>query len=312
MIYQSVYQLIGHTPLLQLDIDVPNGSRILAKIETKNPGGSVKDRLGLELVEEGIRDKKIIPGKTTIIEPTAGNTGIGIALAAQKYHLPVTFVVPDKFSVEKQTIMRALGAKIVNTPAADGMKGASRKAEELAKKTPNSYVPMQFTNPANPLTYERTLGPEIVADLAGEPLTAFVAGAGTGGTFAGTAHALLAAYPDLKTVVVEPDGSILNGGPAHPHRTEGIGVEMIPPFFKDLHISEVQTIPDDDAFRQVRRAASELGLLIGSSSGAALQASLNVAKELPANSTIVTIFPDGSDRYLSDGIYDDDDNQGAD
>lgn len=303
MIYHSVYQLIGHTPLLDLDIDVPNGSHILAKLEMKNPGGSVKDRLGLEMVEEGIRQGHIIPEKTTLIEPTAGNTGIGIALAAQKYHLPVIFVVPDKFSPEKQMIMKALGAKIVNTPADGGMKGASDKAKELAEQRPNSYVPMQFTNPVNPLTYERTLGPEIIADLAGQPLTAFVAGAGTGGTFAGTARALRAAYPDVQAVAVEPEGSILNGGPQHQHRTEGIGVEMIPPFFKGLKINEVQTISDDDAFAQVKRAASDLGLLIGSSSGAALQASLNVAEHLPAHSTIVTIFPDGSDRYLGEGIY---------
>lgn len=306
MIYHSIDQLIGHTPLLDLPIDVPNSSRILAKLEMQNPGDSVKDRLGLEIIEEGIRQGRIIANHTHIIEPTAGNTGIGIALAAQKYHLPVTFVVPDKFSPEKQAIMKALGATIINTPSDAGMKGAAVKAKALAKQTPAAYVPMQFTNPVNPLTYERTLGPEIIADLAGQELTAFVAGAGTGGTFAGTARALRAAYPDLQAIAVEPEGSILNGGPAHQHRTEGIGVEMIPPFFKGLKINQVQTIADHDAFRQVRRAAAELGLLIGSSSGAALQASLNVARILPKHSTIVTIFPDGSDRYLGEGIYDKD------
>lgn len=304
MIYHHVNELIGHTPLMELPLEVPNGSRILAKLEFLNPGGSIKDRLGQMLIEGGIATGKIIPGKTTIIEPTAGNTGIGIALAAQRYHLPVKLVVPDKFSQEKQTLMRALGAEIINTPAPGGMKGATAKAQELAAQIPGAYVPNQFANPLNPAAYQKTLGPEILADLGTAPLTAFVAGAGTGGTFAGTAMALQAAVPEVHTVAVEPAGSILNGGPAHPHRTEGIGVEGIPPFFDQIRVDDIKTIEDDDAFDAVKRAARELGLLIGSSSGAALVASLKVAEELPSGSTIVTIFPDGSDRYLSEGIYD--------
>lgn len=304
MIYHHVHELIGQTPLLELALPTPNQSRILAKLEFLNPGGSVKDRLGQMIIEGGIAAGDILPGQTTIIEPTAGNTGIGLALAAQRYHLPLKLVVPAKFSQEKQTLMRALGAEIINTPSTLGMTGATKKAYELAAQVPGSYVPNQFNNPLNPAAYQRTLGPEILAALGAEPITAFVAGAGTGGTFAGTAQALQAAQPDVYTVAVEPAGSILNGGPAHPHRTEGIGVEQRPPFFDQVRVDQVQTISDDAAFSEVKRAARELGLLIGSSSGAALAASLAVAEQLPAHATIVTIFPDGSDRYLSEGIYD--------
>ena len=304
MIYHHVHELIGQTPLLELALPTPNQSRILAKLEFLNPGGSVKDRLGQMIIEGGIAAGDILPGQTTIIEPTAGNTGIGLALAAQRYHLPLKLVVPAKFSQEKQTLMRALGAEIINTPSESGMTGATQKAYELAAQIPGSYVPNQFNNPLNPAAYQRTLGPEILADLGPQRVDAFVAGAGTGGTFAGTAQALQAVLPDVYTVAVEPAGSILNGGPAHPHRTEGIGVEQRPPFFDQVRVDEIQTISDDAAFREVKRAARELGLLIGSSSGAALAASLAVAEQLPAHATIVTIFPDGSDRYLSEGIYD--------
>ncbi|ANZ60950.1 cysteine synthase [Secundilactobacillus paracollinoides] len=302
MIIQSVSQLIGNTPLLELPIDVPNGSHIYAKLEMFNPGGSIKDRLGQYLIQDGI-DKGKINDQTTIIEPTAGNTGIGVALAAQQHHLPTILVVPEKFSYEKQTLMRALGATIVNTPSEGGIKEAIQKAREIAADTPNSYVPMQFENPANPATYYHTLAPELIADLGDQGIDAFVAGAGSGGTFAGIAKYLKEQNLKTKSIVVEPEGSILNGGPAHSHRTEGIGVEFIPPFFQEVTIDETLTIPDADAFEQVRQMAATQGLFIGSSSGAALAASLKVAEELPANSTIVTVFPDSSERYMSEHIY---------
>lgn len=267
-----------------------------------NPGGSIKDRLGQYLIQDGI-DKGKINDQTTIIEPTAGNTGIGVALAAQQHHLPTILVVPEKFSYEKQTLMRALGAKIVNTPSEGGIKEAIKKAREIESETPNSYVPMQFENPANPATYYHTLAPELIADLGDQGIDAFVAGAGSGGTFAGIAKYLKEQNPKTKSIVVEPEGSILNGGPAHSHRTEGIGVEFIPPFFQEVTIDETLTISDADAFEQVRQMAATQGLFIGSSSGAALAASLKVAKELPANSTIVTVFPDSSERYMSEHIY---------
>ena len=273
-----------------------------AKLEMFNPGGSIKDRLGQYMIQDAIDHGKVTEGKTTIIEPTAGNTGIGVALAAQQHRLPTILVVPEKFSFEKQQLMKALGATLINTPSDQGIKGAIQKARELAAKTPNSFVPMQFENPANPATYYHTLAPELVADVPAQ-INAFVAGAGSGGTFAGIARYLKEQNSATRTVVVEPEGSILNGGPAHLHKTEGIGVEFIPPFFKDVQIDETLTISDNDAFDQVKQMAKTQGLFIGSSSGAALAASLKVANELPENSSIVTVFPDSSERYMSENIY---------
>ncbi|MCT3598948.1 PLP-dependent cysteine synthase family protein [Levilactobacillus brevis] len=302
MLIQSVSQLIGHTPMIDLQINVPHHSHIYAKLEMFNPGGSIKDRLGQYMIQDAIDHGKVTEGKTTIIEPTAGNTGIGVALAAQQHRLPTILVVPEKFSFEKQQLMKALGATLINTPSDQGIKGAIQKARELAAKTPNSFVPMQFENPANPATYYHTLAPELVADVPAQ-INAFVAGAGSGGTFAGIARYLKEQNSATRTIVVEPEGSILNGGPAHPHKTEGIGVEFIPPFFKDVQIDETLTISDNDAFDQVKQMAKTQGLFIGSSSGAALAASLKVANELPENSSIVTVFPDSSERYMSENIY---------
>lgn len=302
MLIQSVSQLIGHTPMIDLQINVPHHSHIYAKLEMFNPGGSIKDRLGQYMIQDAIDHGKVTEGKTTIIEPTAGNTGIGVALAAQQHRLPTILVVPEKFSFEKQQLMKALGATLINTPSDQGIKSAIQKARELAAKTPNSFVPMQFENPANPATYYHTLAPELVADVPAQ-INAFVAGAGSGGTFAGIARYLKEQNSATRTVVVEPEGSILNGGPAHPHKTEGIGVEFIPPFFKDVQIDETLTISDNDAFDQVKQMAKTQGLFIGSSSGAALAASLKVANELPENSSIVTVFPDSSERYMSENIY---------
>lgn len=301
MLINNVQSLIGHTPLMQLPITVPNHSRIFAKLEMFNPGGSIKDRLGEYMLQDAER-RGLLTNHTTIIEPTAGNTGIGVALAAQARHLPTILVVPEKFSQEKQTLMQALGAKLINTPSEQGILGAIQKAKELAASIPDSFVPMQFENPANPGTYYHTLGPELTQDLH-EPIAAFVAGAGSGGTFAGIAAYLKSVDPRTQAIVVEPEGSILNGGPAHPHRTEGIGVEFIPPFFKHLQIDQTLTVKDADAFYQVRQLAAKAGLFIGSSSGAAVAASLKVAASLPPNSNIVTIFPDSAERYLSENIY---------
>lgn len=303
MLIHSISELIGHTPLIDLQINIPNHSRIYAKLEMFNPGGSIKDRLGQYMIQDAINRGQVTEGVTTIIEPTAGNTGIGVALAAQQHHLPTILVVPEKFSFEKQQLMKALGATVINTPSDQGIKGAIEKAEALHDQIPNSFVPMQFKNPANPDTYYHTLAQELLDDL-NDPIDAFVAGAGSGGTFAGVARYLKEHNPATQTIVVEPEGSILNGGPAHPHRTEGIGVEFVPPFFKDVQIDKTLTIADADAFHQVKELAKKQGLFIGSSSGAALAASLKVAKELPENSTIVTIFPDSSERYMSENIYD--------
>ena len=302
MLIKNISELIGQTPLIDLQLDIPNHSRIFAKLEMFNPGGSIKDRLGQFLISDGIA-RQVINQDTVIIEPTAGNTGIGLALAAQQHHLRTILVVPEKFSYEKQQLMQALGAEIVNTPSSAGIKGAIEKAKALAADIDNSYVPMQFANSANPKTYYQTLAPELIVDLNGEKITAFVAGAGSGGAFSGVAQYLNEYDSAIQNVVVEPEGSILNGGPAHAHRTEGIGVEFIPPFFKNVRIDQTLTVSDADAFQQVRDVAAHLGLFIGSSSGAALAASLKLAETLPAQSTIVTIFSDSSERYMSDKIY---------
>lgn len=277
------------------------GVRLFAKLEFMNPGGSVKDRLGKELLEDAIRTGMIQKGGT-LIEPTAGNTGIGLALAAVSSGYNVMFCVPEKFSVEKQTLMRALGATVVNTPTADGMKGAIAKAEELLKEIPGSYSPAQFSNAANPMTYYKTLGPEVWRQLDGR-IDTFIAGAGTGGTFMGTARFLKEQKPSLRTVIVEPEGSILNGGPSGPHRTEGIGMEFLPDYMDPSYFEGIHTVSDQDAFTMVKELAGREGLLVGSSSGAALYASLLEAEQAEPGSHLLTIFPDSSERYLSQDIY---------
>jgi len=301
-IYRNVHELIGNTPLMELtQFDLPNQVRLFAKLEFMNPGGSVKDRLGLELLDEAFRSGKLKTGDT-LIEPTAGNTGIGLALAAINKGIRVLFVVPEKFSMEKQELMKALGAEIIHTPTALGMKGAIEKTKELLKEIPNSYSPAQFSNPANPLTYYKTLGPEIWGELEGK-VDIFVAGAGSGGTFMGTARFLKEQNPNVKTVIVEPEGSILNGGEAGPHKTEGIGMEFLPDYMDPSYFDAIHTIRDQDAFNRVKELALKEGLLVGSSSGAALHAALLEAAQAPTGAHIVTIFPDSSERYLSKKIY---------
>ncbi|MDL5042132.1 PLP-dependent cysteine synthase family protein [Heyndrickxia coagulans] len=299
---KSVHELIGNTPLVELTaFDLPKGVRLFAKLEYFNPGGSVKDRLGAYLIERAFQEGRLKRGGT-IVEPTAGNTGIGLALAAIRYGVHAVFVVPEKFSVEKQTLMRALGAEVVNTPTALGMEGAIAEAKKLTAETPNAYFPGQFENPSNPETYYKTLGPEIWEALDGH-IDVFVAGAGSGGTFMGTARYLKEKNPALKAAIVEPEGSILNGGEPRSHRTEGIGMEFLPPFMDRTFFDAIHTIPDDAAFKRLAEAARLEGLLIGSSSGAALEASLREAKQAKPGTHIVTIFPDSSERYLSRSIY---------
>ncbi|PHA00881.1 cysteine synthase [Bacillus pseudomycoides] len=301
-VYRSVHDLIGYTPLVEITrFLLPEGVRLFAKLEFYNPGGSVKDRLGRELIEDALAKGLVTPGGT-IIEPTAGNTGIGLALAALEHDLHVIVCVPEKFSIEKQELMKALGATIVHTPTSKGMTGAIAKAEELFKEIPNSYSPCQFANEANPRAYYKTLGPELWEALDGN-IDIFVAGAGTGGTFMGTASYLKEQNQQIKTVIVEPEGSILNGGEAGSHETEGIGLEFIPPFLNPTYFDAIHTISDRDAFSRVKQLAQKEGLLVGSSSGAALHASLLEAEKAKPGTNIVTIFPDSSERYLSKHIY---------
>ncbi|MDR7000369.1 cysteine synthase family protein [Neobacillus niacini] len=301
-IYKNVHELIGHTPMVEItQFPLPEGVRLFAKLEFMNPGGSVKDRLGIELLNEAFASGKIHEG-STVIEPTAGNTGIGLALAAINKGVQVLLCVPEKFSIEKQELMKALGAKIVHTPTEKGMKGAIARAEELLKEISNSYCPQQFGNPANPETYYKTLGPEIWEQLDGQ-VDVFIAGAGTGGTFMGTARFLKDQKKEIKTVIVEPEGSILNGGESGPHKTEGIGMEFLPGYMDPTYFDSIHTVSDDDSFALVKELAAKEGLLVGSSSGAAFYAALKEGETAKPGTNIVVIFPDGSERYLSKKIF---------
>lgn len=293
--------LVGNTPLYELKKIAPRENvKIYAKLEFLNLGGSIKDRLGFHIIEQALASGKLQRGGT-VIEPTAGNTAIGLALAGIYFGVNVMVVVPDGFSVEKQLTAAALGAEIVLTPKAQGMKGAIAKAQALHLQLEGSYFPNQFANEWNPATYYHTLGPEISNEL--DALDYFVAGAGTAGTFMGTSRYLKEQFVNIKTAIVEPEGSIINGGLAGPHRTEGIGMELFPPFFTTDLFDEVYTISDDAAFLRVKQLASQEGLLVGSSSGAALDACLQIAEQTTGPLTIVTIFPDSSDRYLTKNIF---------
>ncbi|QDS37944.1 PLP-dependent cysteine synthase family protein [Brevibacillus brevis] len=301
-VFRNVKELIGNTPIVEItQFELPEGVRLFAKLEYFNPGGSVKDRLGMELIRAAEENGQLAPGGT-IIEPTAGNTGIGVALAAVGTGYKVIFCVPAKFSEEKQELMRALGAEVVNTPTELGIKGAIAKAKELAESIPGAFVPQQFANPANPDAHYKTTGPEIWSQMNGQ-VNVFVAGAGSGGTFMGAARYLKEQNSNVKTVIVEPEGSILNGGESGPHKTEGIGMEFLPPFMDTSYFNAIHTILDVEAFDLVKQLAAKEGLLVGSSSGAAMAAALREAREAAPGTNIVTLFADGSERYLSKKIY---------
>lgn len=302
MIPTRVQDLIGNTPILELTrFAVPAGVRLFAKLEYFNPGGSVKDRIGVELIADAERRGLLKPGGT-IIEPTAGNTGIGVALAAVGTDYKVIFVVPERFSQEKQELMRALGAQVVNTPTEDGIEGAIAKAQELAEAIPGAYVPQQFANPANPAAHYKTTGPEIWRQMEGS-LDVFVAGVGSGGTFSGTSRYLKEQNPAIRCVMAEPQGSILKGGAPGPHKVEGIGTSTLYPTIDLALADEIYTIDDDEAFPLVNELARREGLLVGSSSGAAFAAALKEAAIASPGTRILVVFPDSSERYLSKQIY---------
>jgi cystathionine beta-synthase (O-acetyl-L-serine) len=300
--HKSVHTLIGGTPLFELTHElIPADIRVIAKLEYMNPGGSIKDRLGMFLLKHAINNK-YITSKGTIIEPTAGNTGIALALAAIGTNVKVECVIPEGFSREKQQLMQALGATVHTTPNEAGIEGAIAYAMKLTDEIPDSYSPCQFKNEQNPLTYYETLAPEIWSQLGGD-IDVFVAGAGTGGTFTGTARYFKEKNSAIRTVVVEPEGSILNGGTPGPHRTEGIGMNQLSAVIDPSLFDSIHTISDREAFRMTQQLASNVGLLVGSSSGAAFCAAIKEAQMAKKGATIVTIFPDGSERYLSTGIY---------
>lgn len=301
-IYRSIKDLIGQTPLLEItNFSLPKGVRLFAKLEYYNPGGSVKDRLGLALIHDALGKGHLRKGGT-IIEPTAGNTGIGLTIAALNKDVSVIFCVPEHFSQEKQDIMQALGATIIRTPREAGMQGAIGKTNQLLREIPNSFSPQQFANPANPNAYYQTLAPEIWEDLQGE-IDVFIAGAGSGGTFMGVSRYLKEKNQQVKTVIVEPEGSIIAGREAGSHDTEGIGMEFLPQFMDRSYMDAIHTVSDKDAFDMVSKLAEKEKVLVGSSSGSAMFAALKEAEYAAAGTTIVTVFPDSSDRYLSKNIF---------
>ena len=302
-VVDNIVELIGSTPMLRMRRLTPDGAGdLFAKLEFLNPGFSVKDRIGVGMIARAERDGVLQKGGT-IIEPTAGNTGIGLALAGVRMGYRVILCVPENFSLEKREVMKALGGEVVLTPKDAGMKGAIEKAEDLARSIDGAYVPQQFTNPYNWESHYETTGPEIWEQMEGH-IDAWVAGAGTGGTFTGVARFLKERDPRCHCVVVEPQGSILKGGEAGPHEVEGIGASAFIPPVLDLSLAdEVIQIEDAPAFAMVRRLATEEGVLGASSAGANVAAALEVAERLGEGKRIVTLIPDASERYMSKGIY---------
>ena len=297
----SIKDLIGHTPLLQIThFDLPEGVNLFAKLELWNPLGSVKDRLGYYMVKDAETRGKLRAG-STIIEATAGSTGTGIALAALNKGYRIIFVVPTKFSEEKQQLMRALGAEIINTPREEGMLGAVRKAEKLLKEIPQSISLKQFDNLANPQSHYETTGPEIWDDLSGQ-INYVVAGAGSGGTYSGVLKYLKEKNPSIQGVLADPLGSTMGGGYHADYNIEGIGNDFIPKTMDMNLVDHVIKISDDEAFKAVHDLARKEGVIAGSSSGAALSASLKLIQE-GIKGNIVTIFPDRGDRYFSKGLW---------
>lgn len=303
-IYKDATGRIGGTPLVEISGKLnKGGARVLAKVEFFNPGGSVKDRIALAMVEAAEKDGTLKPG-ATIIEPTSGNTGVGLALvsAVRGYHLVLT--MPETMSVERRKLAAAYGAEIVLTPGAAGMKGAIEKADELRDATPGAAILQQFENPANPAFHYRTTGPEIWEDAGGE-VDAFVAGVGTGGTITGVGRYLKEKNADVKIVAVEPDASpVLSGGAPGPHKLQGIGAGFVPKVLDTSILSEVVAVGAEEAGATARAAAAGEGQLVGISSGAALWAALELSKRGEfAGKTIVALLPDTGERYLSTWLF---------
>lgn len=307
-IYTSADQLIGGTPLLELShIEAKEGvkARILAKLEYLNPAGSVKDRIARNMLDDA-EARGVLTKDSVIIEPTSGNTGIGLASVAAARGYRIIIVMPDTMSVERRNLMKAYGAELVLTEGAKGMKGAMAKAEELAKEIPHSFIPGQFVNPANPAAHEKTTGPEIWEDTDGE-VDYFVSGVGTGGTLSGVGRYLRSKKPGVKLIAVEPEASpVLSGGQPGPHKIQGLGAGFVPDTLDKGIYDEVIQVSNEDAFRVGREIGRAEGVLTGISSGAALYAALQLAKRKEAEEkTIVVLLPDSGDRYLSSPLFQD-------
>jgi cysteine synthase A len=299
---RSVLDLIGHTPIVRLNrLARPGGAVVVAKVESLNPGGSVKDRIALSMVEDAERRGVLRPGGT-LVEPTSGNTGIGLAIAAAVKGYRLILTMPDDMSVERQRLLARLGAEIHLTPAIEGMTGAVFAAQELVREHPDYFMPQQFQNPANPEAHRRGTALEILDALGEQPLDAFVAGVGTGGTLTGVGEVLKEKIPGLRVVAVEPARSpVLSGGRARPHAIQGIGASFVPGVLNRELIDEIITVRDEDAIAWSRRLAREEGLLVGISAGAAAFAACAVAATLAPSQLVLTVLPDTGERYLSLG-----------
>ena len=304
-ISNSILETIGHTPLVRLNrLPAPGAAEVLVKLESFNPMCSIKDRIGASMILAAERAGRITPGETTIIEPTSGNTGIGLAMAtaARGYRLILT--MPDSMSSERIRVLRALGAEVVLTPDAQGMKGAIETAEQLRDTTPNGFIPMQFNNPANPAIHRTTTALEIIEDTDAR-LDALVAGVGTGGTITGVGEVLKERLRSVKLIAVEPkDSPVLSGGVPGPHQIQGIGAGFIPAVLNTEIIDRIVPVEYNDAKDMARRLAREEGILCGVSSGAICWAALKIAAEMGAGKRVVAILPDFGERYLSTDVFD--------
>ena len=298
---ETITELVGQTPMVRLGrLEPVGGAEIWAKLEYLNPGGSIKDRAALGIVLDAERRGVLGPG-STVVEATAGNTGVGLALIGVNRGYKVVLYVPEQFAEEKCMLMRGLGATVVRTPEAEGIAGAIRRTLQFERETPGAFAALQFENPANPDFHEQTTAVEIWEQMQGR-VDAWISGVGSAGTFTGIARFLKKKSAGILTVAVEPQGSVLEGGEPGPHKVEGIGVSFIPATFDRSVCDRVMMVMDEPAFEMVKRLAAEVGVFAGSSAGAMLCAAVDVARELGAGKRVVTVIPDSAERYLSKGL----------